>query len=144
MLQKHRYEEEIKEKRSGTKSINMSTQIVENLLFRQISSLFELLDSDLDGMISANRIDITRLEARKLALLTPLLVEMEELNLELDKENFIEAVKRLSKNLSISEKDYLLGVETKKKARACTGSMNDCTFKVNNNQFFVKIDNWSF
>lgn len=107
----------------------MSTRIVENLLNRKISDLFDALDSDLDGMISANRIDIKNLEPKKLALLTPLLVEMEDLNLELDKENFTEAVKRLVKSLSISEKDYLLGVETKKKVRAYTGSMKDCTFR---------------
>lgn len=120
----------MKEKRSNKKSIDMSSRIVENLLNRQISKLFDALDSDLDGMISANRIDIGKLKPKKLAMLTPLLVEMEELNLELDKENFTEAVKRLAKSLSISEKDYLLGVETKKKIRAFTGSMKDCTFRV--------------
>ena len=120
----------LKEMRANKKSIDMSTRIVENLLNRKISELFELLDSDLDGMISANRIDISKLEPKKLALLTPLLVEMEELNLDLDKENFTMAVKRLVKSLSISEKDYLLGVETKKKVKAFTGSMKDCTFRV--------------
>lgn len=130
MLQKHKYEVELQKQRTNKKSIGMSTRIVENLLNRKISDLFEQLDSDLDGMISANRINIGKLEPKKLALLTPLLIEMEELNLDLDKENFTHAVKRLIKNLSISEKDYLLGVETKKKVRAFTGSMKDCTFRV--------------
>ena len=112
------------------KSTKLSTKIVENILGRQICAIFLLLDSDLDGMISANRIDISKLEPKKLEMLTPLLVEMEELNLELDLENFTEAVKRLTKGLSIPEKDYLLGVDANKKVKASTGSMNDCLFRV--------------
>ncbi len=140
MLRIHKLDEEFKEKASTKKVLNMSERIIDNLMNRQISSLFDALDSDLDGMICANRIDIGKLDPKKLSLLTPLLVEMEDLNLELDKENFTEAVKRLSKNLSISEKDYLLGVvETRKKARACTGSMNDLTFKVKNLIIFIDL-----
>jgi hypothetical protein len=123
-------EEEFKEKSMTVKATKLSTKIVDNILNRQIADMFTLLDSDMDGMISANRIEIAKLEPKKLEMLTPLLVEMEDLNLELDSENFTEAVKRLSKGLSIPEKDYLLGVETKKKVKASTGSMNDCLFRV--------------
>lgn len=123
-------EEEFKEKSMSVKSTKLSSKIVENILNRQISEMFALFDSDLDGMISANRIDITRLDPKKLEMLTPLLVEMEDVNLELDLGNFTEAVKRLLKGLSIPEKDYLLGVETKKKVKASTGGMNDCLFRV--------------
>lgn len=129
-------DEEFKEKSMSVKSTKLSTKIVENLLNKQIAEMFALLDSDLDGMISANRIDITKLDPKKLEMLTPLLVEMEDLNLELDLENFTEAVKRLSKGLSIPEKDYLLGVETKKKVKASTGSMNDCLFRVSSYVLF--------
>ena len=48
------------------KSIDMSTRIVENLMNRKISDLFDALDSDLDGMISANRINIGNLEPKNL------------------------------------------------------------------------------
>ena len=138
--QLNKLDEEFRDKSMSVKSTKLSTKIVENILNRQIADMFTQLDSDLDGMISANRIEISKLEPRKLEMLTPLLVEMEDLNLELDLENFTEAVKRLSKGLSIPEKDYLLGVETKKKVKASTGGMNDCLFRVS---FFFTSNSYS-
>ena len=47
--------------------------------------IYENLDSDGDGQISAFRIDISSLEPNLLQVLTPLFVEMEELGMSLDK-----------------------------------------------------------
>ena len=44
-----------------------------------------MLDSDCDGAISAFKININLLEPALLQILTPLLVEMEDLGMSLDK-----------------------------------------------------------
>jgi hypothetical protein len=50
-----------------------------------------MLDSDGDGKISAYRIDITSLDSELLQVLSPLFVEMEELGMSLDQDEFIDA-----------------------------------------------------
>jgi len=70
--------------------------------------IFDKLDSDGDGQISAYRIDITSLEPDLLQILTPLLVEMEELGMSLDKKEFIDAASRLYDSVSLPEKKVLV------------------------------------
>jgi hypothetical protein len=57
--------------------------------------VFQLLDSDQDGMISSTRISIGRLGPALLRLLAPLLAEMEEVAVELNAEEFSTAFDRL-------------------------------------------------
>ena len=45
----------------------------------KFTDLFKLLDSDFDGQVSANRIDITKISPDLLEVLTPLFCEMEEM-----------------------------------------------------------------
>jgi hypothetical protein len=70
--------------------------------------MFKQLDSDGDGTISANRIDISGLNPELLEVLTPLFVEMEELGQTLDEDEFIDAVGRLYDSVTIPEKNILL------------------------------------
>jgi len=49
-----------------------------------LKKIFTLLDSDNDGQISANLIDITQLSTEALETFAPLLCEMEEADLTLD------------------------------------------------------------
>ena len=67
-----------------------------------------MLDSDSDGQISANAIDISSVPSELLEVLGPLFCEMEELSQALDLEEFVDAVGRLYETLSIPDKDKLL------------------------------------
>lgn len=58
---------------------DQTNRIVERLKIQRFSALFKQLDSDADGQVSANRIDITQLSPELLEVLTPLFCEMEEL-----------------------------------------------------------------
>ncbi len=61
----------------------------------QLQKIFSLLDSDNDGQISANLIDITQLSTEALETFAPLLCEMEEADLTLDQKTFILAAEKL-------------------------------------------------
>ena len=54
--------------------------IVDKLKLKRFSTLFKRLDSDNDGLISAQRIDISTLSPDLLEVLTPLFCELEELS----------------------------------------------------------------
>ena len=60
---------------------NTSTKkIIEKKKFAAFLQIFEWLDSDKDGHISADKIDISLLSADLLEVLSPLFMEMEELS----------------------------------------------------------------
>lgn len=110
------------------RSNDRSTAIIEGLRKKNLLTLFNLLDSDGDGVISANRIDISRINTALLELLAPLLCELEELGDTLNQEEFLASADRLMKSLSIAEKDFLL----LNHHRRSPNHNNDCTFRVRN------------
>ena len=63
-----------------------------------------MLDSDWDGIISAEKIDISQLSSEVLEIFTPLFWEMEDLEQTLDLEEFIDASMRLYDTLKHPEK----------------------------------------
>ena len=71
------------------------------------------MDSDGDGQISAQRIDITQIQPDLLVVMTPLFNEMEELGQNLDEEEFIDAVCRLYDVVSIPDKNILISNKDK-------------------------------
>jgi hypothetical protein len=81
---------------------------VERMKIQRFSELFKLLDSDNDGQISANRIDISKLSPDLLEVLTPLFCEMEEMGQTLDEEEFIDAAGRLYDSVSLPEKNVII------------------------------------
>jgi Ca2+-binding EF-hand superfamily protein len=70
--------------------------------------IFRMLDSDQDGMISANAIDISNLPSELLEVLGPLFCELEDLGQALDMEEFVDALGRLYDTLSKPDKEKLL------------------------------------
>lgn len=88
--------------------------IVEKLKFQRFQALFSRLDSDGDGMISAQQIDISTLSPDLLEILTPLFCELEELGKaesgenSLDLEEFIDALGRLYEQVSHPEKHLIM------------------------------------
>lgn len=81
---------------------------------RKIREIFDHLDSDKDGIISASNINITTISNQILQYFTPLLQELEELNQELNFEEFSDATERLLKTLSVNERAEILGFNERK------------------------------
>lgn len=76
----------------------------------RFANMFQLLDSNGDGLISAQKIDISQLTPEVLKIMTPLFCEMEEMGQTLDMNEFIDAAKLLYNTLSVSEKNKLLAI----------------------------------
>ena len=83
-------------------------KIVDKKKFEAFQQIFIWLDSDRDGHISADKIDISLLSADLLEVLSPLFMEMEELSQALDAEEFIDAVNRLYDSLTLPQKNILI------------------------------------
>jgi hypothetical protein len=91
---------------------------------QSFASIFARLDSDGDGQISAYRIDISSLEPALLQVLSPLFVEMEELGMSLDQDEFIDAACRLHDSVPLPEKGILVSRRQRSRSnsqRASTG-----------------------
>ena len=88
---------EILESSSQRRTNQLSTQIMENILVEKMEEIFLMLDSDCDGLISASRINIGAVDQERLTIIAPLLIEMEDLGLCLDREVFLKAAKKLYK-----------------------------------------------
>ena len=109
------------------KSNKNSDKIMDNILSRKINVLFDKLDSDHDGIISPVRIDVNNINPKKLKILAPLFIEMEEMNIALDIDEFKEAVKKLIRVISIVERNELL--EINQGAKICTGGTDDYSYE---------------
>lgn len=86
--------------------------------------IFEKLDSDHDGQISAFRIDISSIDASLLQILTPLFVEMEDLGMNLNQNEFIEAASRLYDSVSLPEKSLMLNGQKRNSERSTSKNLN--------------------
>jgi hypothetical protein len=88
-----------------------------------------MLDTDCDGSISANRIDITKINPDLLEVLTPLFCEMEELGQTLDEDEFCDALSRLYESVPLPEKNLILSMRDGAKKKR-EDSQDKATFKV--------------
>ena len=57
---------------------NVSRDLTEDIKYRRMRELFEMMDSDMDEFICADNIDIQCLTNTELDILTPVLLNMEE------------------------------------------------------------------
>lgn len=89
--------------------------------------IFEVFDSDQDGIISATKIDLQTLPTEILEIFTPLLCEMEEISTTLDREEFLEASLRLYQTLNIHQKNLILQYRRVPRLKE-NHEMGDCTF----------------
>ena len=90
-----REKRELEEKRA--KATDKSNALVENLKRKKLEEIFNVMDSDGDGIISAQKIEIQDLSTEILEAFGPLLCEMEQLNFELNFEMFYQASSKLLK-----------------------------------------------
>lgn len=80
---------------NGSKINSNSEMIMEEKKMERFKEIFSLLDSDCDGVISPQRVSIENISEECLLTVSPLLIEMEELGLELTSEDFYEALEKL-------------------------------------------------
>lgn len=90
-----RLQKRIEEKISQKKVTKKSEDLINKKFCESVGFLFGRLDGDKDGLICANRIEFSNLDPKKLKILTPVLLEMEENDAVLDIGQFGYAVKRL-------------------------------------------------
>lgn len=74
-----------------------SEKILSNLKKTKYKELFDIMDSDNDGIISANSIYIKGLAPKILEIIAPVLYEMEEFQFQLNFSEFQQALDRLVK-----------------------------------------------
>lgn len=110
------------------KSIDHSKELVCEVTDKKIEELFELLDSDRDGLVSAVRVNIDSLSKARLAIVAPLLAEMEEKRATLDFEGFSQAIHRLLVILNVHDRRILL--DMKGRQRSSIEDMISIPFKV--------------
>ncbi|CAD8047910.1 unnamed protein product [Paramecium primaurelia] len=85
--QNYKYQKQKNENLPSQLNIMIKTHLLkQNLYYYQ---LFQLLDSNNDGLISKNEIDISQLNQQEINHLMPLLMKIEEEDLELDYNQFI-------------------------------------------------------
>ena len=106
--------QECKQRKASTTSFSKerTNRLITKKKVQNFGEIFEKLDSDEDGRISAFKIDITSLDAKQLQVLTPLFVEMEELGMTLERDEFIEAANRLYVSVSLPDKKVLIEKST--------------------------------
>lgn len=100
------YEKSLNEIEEKKKSIynEKSFLIFEKKKINKLKEIFDLFDSDKDGIISPVNIDITTMPIEILEIFTPILHELEELNQDLNFEEFLDAAEKLLQTLSVTEK----------------------------------------
>lgn len=82
--------------------------MVEERKIARFSDLFRLLDSDRDGLISAERIDVSGVEPAALGVLQLVFAELEETGLALNEDEFVDACYRLYEALAPPQRKVLL------------------------------------
>ena len=130
-----RREMEFDRKRLERSAIPQSSSIVEEKKQVVFKTVFESLDSDKDGVISAERVDIESLDSEILKIISPMLINMEELSMEIDEQTFTYGMQEIYKKLCIADRDKLLA-EYRSKRRYVD---HDCTFKPQLNNNSLKI-----
>lgn len=73
----------------------MTDRIVENTKKQKLNEIFDIFDSDFDGIISANKIELSYIPSDLLAIFKPLITEMEDIGQSLDRDEFVDASFRL-------------------------------------------------
>lgn len=118
---KEAYEKTLQSQMNCQKALATSKKLIEDRTDQKTAEIFELLDSDGDGVISAKRIAIEALEADQCKILGPYLLQLEEVpNSSMDLDQFkmlmqyAFKVSRADQNISIDEKRTILGMNEKK------------------------------
>lgn len=83
--------------------------IMQKIKVQRCKDLFEILDSDQDGRISSQKIDILGVSNEIIDIITPLLLKIEQKALILNYSDFYELLSSFSKNLKTELRKVLFG-----------------------------------
>jgi hypothetical protein len=100
----------------------------------KIGEIFEKLDGDQDGLVSTERMELGALSDELTELFKPLLIELEQLQEPLNKEEFVDATNRLYETLNQHQKNLILRFN--KREKKADYAMEKCTFKPQTNSLF--------
>ena len=116
--QKARNEQEKKYsqmRQQNTKANQFSEKIVKASRLTKINEIFDKLDDDHDGEISTTKINMQALDADLTEIFKPLMVELEQLDEPLNREEFADATTRLYEQLNQRDKNLILRFGKEKK-----------------------------
>ena len=102
-----------KENANSSKLGTMSQKVFEKFRFKQYKKLFECMDSDKDGYISADSIDLNSIESKKLEVLSPLLEHLLNSGDDIDFSTFSQHLEQLRDHLDLAQKDLILSRDRK-------------------------------
>lgn len=100
--------EAINNMRSQQNIRTASTDILEDKKRYILGNVFEVLDSDNDGFISADECNFNALNRDLKEFFEPLVAEIKEKQASLDRENFIECALHLYKRLTPTQRNFLI------------------------------------
>lgn len=103
-----------------------------NFVFK---SIFDSLDSDSDGVISADKINIEVIDSDILKIISPMLINMEELSMEIDEATFIYGMQEIYKKLCVADRDKLISGFRAKRAFVD----EECTFRPHLNAVSLRM-----
>lgn len=100
----------------------------------KIGEIFERLDSDQDGLISTEKMELKALSEELHEVFRPLFIELEQLQEPLNKDEFVDATNRLYETLNQHQKNLILRFNKREKKNDY--AMANCTFKPQTNSVF--------
>lgn len=92
--------ERLNQLRNQGKASKFSEQIVMQTRRNKMGEIFDKLDSDQDGLVSTEKMDVNALGQQLYDIFKPLLIELEQLQEPLNKEEFVDATNRLYETLN--------------------------------------------
>ena len=110
-----------------------SNNIVKKVRNDAFSMVFRILDSDGDGMISSESIEVGKIPKEIAKIFIPILSEMEDMKCTLNLEEFIDASNNLFKELTIIQKNEFINYyksQTSVKKNIKEINYEKCSFKV--------------
>ena len=133
-----KYYQNIPEKNKENNTKKVTDKIVSKNKMRAFNNLFNALDSDQDGIISRININIINIENNILNIIQPLLFELKEENLTLNKKEFVTAMNKLFEDISLIQKGEIINkyktMPRKNKSLDITNSYN--SYKLNHSSNF--------
>jgi hypothetical protein len=128
-------EAEYDRKKREKEAIPQSSQLIEQRKNTVFKNIFESLDNDHDGVISAEKINIEVIHSDILKIISPMLINMEELTMEIDETTFTYGMHEIYKKLCVADRDRLLGGFKPKRVFVD----EECTFKPSLNSSSLKL-----
>jgi hypothetical protein len=98
---------------AAEKTTENTKKIFNEFKEKQYEKLFNLLDNDKDGLISANCITLDHIDERTVMILKPVFDDLQEADIEIDLKGFNQRLDIISKSLNVDDRAYLMKRDSK-------------------------------